>query len=86
MVDDGIATGLTMLAAIELIRKQRPAKIIVAIPVVPADTATIIEQAADKLVAVAKPVNYLGSVGVYYQNFPQLDDREVLRLIKPSWR
>ena len=82
IVDDGIATGLTMRAAIEGARRRNPEKIVVAIPVTPRDTAQIIREEADELVALDEPAMYLGAVGAYYREFGQTSDEEVLELMK----
>jgi putative phosphoribosyl transferase len=81
LVDDGIATGLTMRAAIHDIKKRHPDKIIVAIPVMPKETAKILAAEVDELAALLIDPNYQGSVGSYYQYFHQLCDDEVIRLI-----
>ncbi len=81
IVDDGIATGLTMQAAIKEIKDQYPQKIIVAVPVVPKDTAEKIKQEVDELVALEIPEFFQGSVGAYYQSFPQITDQEVIELM-----
>lgn len=82
LVDDGIATGLTMRGAIRLVRAKNPAKLVVAIPVTPRDTAKILRAEADELVALDEPAVYLGAVGAYYKNFPQVEDEEVIELMK----
>lgn len=82
LVDDGIATGLTMRGAIRLVKTKKPAKIVVAIPVTPRDTAKILRKEADELVALHEPTEYLGSVGAYFINFPQTEDEEVIELMK----
>jgi putative phosphoribosyl transferase len=82
LVDDGIATGLTMRAAIQEVRQQRPAKIVVAVPVVPPETAAELTEEVDEVVAVDVPNNYLGAVGAYYKDFHQVDDEEVRRLLQ----
>jgi len=82
VVDDGIATGLTMLAAITALKQRTPKKLIVAIPVVPYDTAKKLMALTDELVSLDIDRNYRGSVGAYYQDFPQLEDSEVLTLLK----
>jgi putative phosphoribosyl transferase len=81
-VDDGVATGLTMLAAIQQVLPQQPAKIIVAIPIVPADTAKKLQPPADELIALDISLIYKGAVGAYYQNFQQVEDSEVIDLLK----
>lgn len=81
LVDDGIATGLTMRAAIHDIKNQHPDKIIVAIPVMPEEMAKMLATEVDEVVALLIDPNYQGSVGSYYQYFHQLCDDEVIRLI-----
>lgn len=82
VVDDGVATGLTMLAAIEEIKDRGASKVILAAPVIPSDVADRLKRYVDELVALDIPVVYLGSVGAYYDKFDQTEDREVTRLIK----
>jgi len=81
VVDDGIATGLTMCAAIRDLKSRRPGRIVVAIPVVPADTAAVLQTEADDVVAILVEPFYRGSVGSYYLDFPQLSDEEVIALL-----
>lgn len=82
LVDDGIATGLTMMAAIQEVRRHQPKELVVAIPVTPGDTARRLEQLADRLVSLKIDEHYLGYVGAYYRDFSQVEDEEVLRLLK----
>jgi predicted phosphoribosyltransferase len=82
IVDDGVATGLTLILAIEELKHRNPKKIVVAIPVAPADTAEKIRYEVDDLVAVEIPEFYLGAVGAYYDKFPQLTDEEVVILME----
>lgn len=81
LVDDGIATGLTIRLAIDELKHLKPKKIIVAVPVAPADVAKQIEAAADKLVVLDTPLVYAGAVGNYYKNFPQIEDKEAVKLL-----
>lgn len=81
IVDDGIATGLTMMAAIEDVKAKQPGKIVLAIPVVPMDIAKQLSQKADELIALDVAKNYLGSVGSYYHMFDQVEDAEVIKLM-----
>lgn len=78
IVDDGVATGFTLLAAIESIRKRHPQKVIAAVPVVPRDTAQKIVNKADQLIALETPDYFIGAVGAYYTEFPQVSDEEVI--------
>ena len=82
VVDDGIATGLTMEAAIRDLKQRHPARIVVAIPVAPADTAAKFRGEVDDLVALDLPEYYLGGVGAYYDYFPQVSDEEVIALLR----
>lgn len=84
LVDDGIATGLTMRAAIAAMREQRPARLVIAVPIVAADTATDLAEAVDEVVAVDTPRRHLGSVGAYYESFPQITDDEVKALLRAA--
>jgi putative phosphoribosyl transferase len=81
LVDDGIATGLTMRAAIEDARRRNAGRIVVAIPVAPKDTFEALEREVDTVVAVSVDKYYLGAVGAYYDVFNQLTDEEVIRML-----
>jgi predicted phosphoribosyltransferase len=81
LVDDGIATGLTMEAAIIQARKHEPGRLVVAVPVVPGDTAARLRRLVDEVVAVDIPVRYLGAVGAYYEDFQQVSDEDVIRVL-----
>lgn len=78
LVDDGIATGLTMEAAIDEIRGDAPRWLVVATAVAPREAATRFAALCDDFVAVEIPEHYAGSVGAYYESFPQLSDQAVL--------
>jgi putative phosphoribosyl transferase len=82
LVDDGIATGLTMRAAIRDLRHRNPARIVVAIPVSPKDTAALLKPEVDELVALDIPDFYLGAVGAYYMDFPQITDDQVVEFLQ----
>lgn len=82
IVDDGIATGFTMMAAINEIKKRKPKRVVVAIPVTPYDTAQTLLSMADDLVSLEIDQNYLGAVGAYYRDFRQVEDSEVISLLK----
>jgi predicted phosphoribosyltransferase len=81
LCDDGIATGLTMRAAIQEVKYRQPEHVVVAIPVVPRETAPKLKQEINALVALDIPEFYLGAVGAYYDFFPQLTDEEVIELM-----
>lgn len=78
LVDDGIATGLTMQAAVQDIKNQQPEKIIVAVPVAPQDSIDALAEAVDEVIVLDDPNNFLGAVGPHYEHFPQLTDQEVV--------
>lgn len=84
IVDDGVATGYTMLAAIDDLRQQSPARIVIAIPAIPESIAQRLESESDEIIALERTRHYLGSVGAYYHNFPQLEDGEVLALMEEA--
>jgi putative phosphoribosyl transferase len=76
LVDDGLATGATMLAGIVALRRQEPARIVVAVPVCPPETLEEIERAADEVVVLFAPAWFRG-VGQFYEDFAQLSDNTV---------
>ena len=78
IVDDGIATGLTMQAALREVKSKHPAKIVLAIPVLPTNVAHQLEKESDEIVALDIPRHYAGSVGAYYDEFKQVEDAEVI--------
>lgn len=83
IVDDGIATGLTMQVGIKELKERHPKKIVVAVPVAPQSTASVIKTMANDFVAIVIPENYqfLGSVGSYYEEFDQVEDEEVIEIL-----
>jgi predicted phosphoribosyltransferase len=81
IVDDGIATGFTMMAAISELRRRNPKRIVVAIPITPYETAQTLRAIADDLVSLDIDTNYLGAVGAYYMDFRQVEDREVISIL-----
>ena len=80
LVDDGLATGATMHAAVEALREQKPAKIVVAIPVCAPETCREIQKLADDTVWLFAPEWFHG-VGQFYDDFSQTSDEEVRRLL-----
>lgn len=78
LVDDGIATGGTMRAAIEAVQRHGPGRVIVAVPVAAAETARELRPLVDEMVCVEEPTTLM-AIGLWYRHFPQLEDREVLR-------
>ena len=80
IVDDGIATGNTLMAAIGMLRRQEPARIVVAVPVAPRDSIQRLREVADEVVCVHIPGDFYG-VGSFYDNFDQVSDETVLEFI-----
>ena len=81
VVDDGIATGNTIIATIRILRRSDPAKIIIAAPVVSESAALKITAEADDLVVLSMP-DYFYGVGAFYDDFRQVSDEEVLHYLK----
>ncbi len=82
IVDDGLATGLTMQAAIQELKKQKPNKIVVAVPVAPPDSVYILLRQIDEVVLLIDPLKFRGSVGAHYRSFPQLKDEDVITILE----
>ncbi len=76
LVDDGLATGYTMLAAIRAAREQHPARIVVAVPIAPPETLDLLRPEADEVVCVHIP-RELFAIGQFYEDFSQTTDDEV---------
>ena len=83
MVDDGIATGATMRAAIKALRKLRARRVIVAAPTASRESTALLSVEADDVVCISTPEPYL-AVGRWYQDFTQVSDAEVSTLLKES--
>lgn len=83
VIDDGIATGNTLLASINMLRKRNPAKIIVAVPVLPYDTVSVFEKNTDEFVYLIAS-KYFRGVGGFYEDFNQVEDEEVIRLLSEA--
>jgi putative phosphoribosyl transferase len=81
LVDDGIATGLTMEAAVRAVRNKHPKQIVVAVPVGSAESVVELEDLADEVVVLDKPESFRGAVGSHYAEFEQVDDEEVKELL-----
>lgn len=83
IVDDGVATGLTLKAAIEEIKLQKPKKLIVAVPVMPNETyLDLLEKGVDEIICLEIPAVFAGAVGAYYESFLQVTDEEVVNILK----
>ena len=80
VVDDGLATGLTVLAAVRAMRQAGARRVIVAVPVGAASSVAMLEDEADEVIAVTVPLRLLG-VGMWYRDFEPVSDREVIALL-----
>lgn len=80
IVDDGLATGATVRAAVRSVRKQQPARLIVAVPVGPRETVATLEAEADEVVCPWQPDPFY-AVGLFYERFAPTDDEEVLEIL-----
>jgi predicted phosphoribosyltransferase len=80
IVDDGIATGNTLLAAIQMVRNKSPKKIVVAAPVAPYDSVERIKKKVDEFICPLITDDFIG-VGGYYSDFSEVSDEEVIELI-----
>jgi putative phosphoribosyl transferase len=87
IVDDGIATGGTMRAAIRAVKKQHPERLVVAVPVATPSTIESLADDVDEIVALATPDN-LYAIGLWYEDFRQVPDNQVIRLLDEArqWR
>ena len=80
VVDDGLATGATMLAALHAVRERRPARLVCAVPVASREALELVRPHADEVVCLDAP-EWFGAVGQFYASFPQVEDEEVVRLL-----
>ncbi len=80
VVDDGIATGYTMRAALRATRRREPERIVMAVPVAPSGAIEALRQEVDEIVCLATPEDFW-AIGAFYSNFRQIDDREVMDLL-----
>lgn len=81
VVDDGLATGASMIAALHSLNNKNPARLVCAVPVSPPATLDKITQLADEVVCLESPDDFQ-AVGQFYLNFPQLEDDEVIEILK----
>lgn len=84
LVDDGIATGATMRAAVQAVRQLGAGQVIVAVPVAAAQTLALLRQEADEVICPLSPETF-GAVGRWYQDFSQTSDGEVIALLRRAW-
>jgi predicted phosphoribosyltransferase len=83
VVDDGLATGATMISALHGLRARKPARLVCAVPVAPPDTLEKIRPYADEVVCLSTP-QFFRAVGQFYAEFPQVDDSEVIAILKQA--
>jgi predicted phosphoribosyltransferase len=83
VVDDGLATGATMVAALHSVRARKPQRLICAVPVAPPETVELIRRQCDELVCLEAPENFR-AVGQFYRDFGQVGDAEVLDALRPA--
>jgi len=85
LVDDGLATGATMRAAVDAVRQDGPAQLVIAVPVAPEDTVEMLRSEVDDLVCLATP-EYFRAIGLWYVDFSQVSDDEVRQILDRFWR
>ena len=83
LIDDGLATGATMRAAVQSVKAEGANRIIVAVPITPQDTLLIIKEEADEVIALDAP-RHFQAVGQFYENFVGTEDDEVIDILKKS--
>ena len=86
VVDDGLATGVTMRAALAAVQAAGATRTVVAVPVAPAATVAVLEREADEVVVAHLPERFQGAIGYYYERFGQVPDDEVVRLLEEAQR
>ncbi|MDD2104271.1 MULTISPECIES: phosphoribosyltransferase [Pseudomonas] len=85
LIDDGLATGASMLAAVQAVRLQEPTRIVVAVPVAPVETAEALRREVDEVICPIMP-DWFMSIGHWYMDFSQTSDKEVIDLLQRAWR
>jgi len=85
LVDDGLATGATMHAAIDAVRLQDPISIIVAVPVAPPDSINALRRKVDEVICPLRPTQF-SSIGQWYEDFSQVSDETVTKLLSQAWQ
>lgn len=83
VIDDGLATGATMISALHGLRARKPVKLICAVPVAPPDTLKRVAAMADEVICLEAP-EYFQAVGQFYRNFSQVEDDEVIDILRHS--
>lgn len=83
VIDDGLATGATMISALHGLRSRAPARLVCAVPVSPPETLNKVTEFADEVVCLEAPAKFQ-AVGQFYLNFPQVEDEEVIEVLQPT--
>lgn len=83
VVDDGLATGATMISALHALRDRKPARLVCAVPVAPTETVEKVRPYADEVVCLSTPM-FFQAVGQFYGDFPQVDDAEVEAILRQA--
>ena len=81
LTDDGVATGATISLAIQILKKQKPKKLILAVPVAPPETVARLKKITDGVICIDQPQNFM-AIGEFYEDFTQTEDGEVRELLK----
>jgi len=81
IIDDGVATGSTMIMAARVIKKQKPQKVIIAVPVGPPETIQRLNQEANEVICLDTPQGFM-AIGQFYMNFEQTTDEEAKQLLE----
>lgn len=84
LVDDGLATGSTMRAAVQAVRQQGPARIVLVVPVASVEAIAVLTPLVEEIVCPLVP-DWLSSIGEWYRDFSQTSDREVQELLRQAW-
>lgn len=84
LVDDGLATGATMQAAIEAVRQHSPARVVVAVPVAPPDSVALLRRQVDEVICPFTPEMFI-AIGRWYVDFSQTSDQQVQALLRQAW-
>jgi predicted phosphoribosyltransferase len=83
VIDDGLATGATMISALHALRAKKPEKLVCAVPVAPPDTLEKVASYADEVVCLETP-EWFQAVGQFYMDFPQVEDEEVIAILRQN--
>jgi predicted phosphoribosyltransferase len=83
VVDDGLATGSTMISALHALKSKKPAEVICAVPVAPPDTVEKVSATADRVVCLSQPINF-HAVAQFYREFPQVTDEEAIAVLSAA--